>query len=48
MPRLNFGAFLAPHNPVGENPLLHFRQTPAASPISRGGPRVGNEGVERV
>src|SRR2546421_4942225 len=26
MPRLNFGAFLAPHHPVGENPLLQFRR----------------------
>src|SRR5437667_438708 len=26
MPRLNFGAFLAPHDPVGENPLLQFRR----------------------
>src|SRR6201987_643352 len=26
MPRLNFGAFLAPHHPVGEHPLLLFRR----------------------
>ena len=26
MPRLQFGAFLAPHHPVGENPLLQFRR----------------------
>jgi limonene 1,2-monooxygenase len=26
MPRLKFGAFLAPHHPVGENPLLQFRR----------------------
>jgi limonene 1,2-monooxygenase len=26
MPRLNFAAFLAPHHPVGENPLLQFRR----------------------
>src|SRR5215470_2937295 len=26
MPRLRFGAFLAPHHPVGENPLLQFRR----------------------
>ncbi len=26
MPRLNFGAFLAPPPPVGENPLLQFRR----------------------
>ncbi len=26
MPRLNFGAFLAPHHPVGENPMLQFRR----------------------
>jgi limonene 1,2-monooxygenase len=26
MARLNFGAFLAPHHPVGENPLLQFRR----------------------
>src|SRR4029079_9179854 len=26
MPRLNFGAFLAPHHPIGENPLLQFRR----------------------
>src|SRR2546423_7383527 len=26
MPRLGFGAFLAPHHPVGENPLLQFRR----------------------
>src|SRR5271165_4956183 len=26
MPRLKFGAFLAPHHPVGEHPLLQFRR----------------------
>ncbi len=26
MPRLNFGAFLAPHHPIGENPLLQFQR----------------------
>ena len=26
MPRLGFGAFLAPHHPVGENPMLQFRR----------------------
>jgi limonene 1,2-monooxygenase len=26
MPRLGFGAFLAPHHPIGENPLLQFRR----------------------
>ena len=26
MPRLNFGAFLAPHHPVGEHPMLQFRR----------------------
>ncbi len=26
MPRMNFGAFLAPHHPIGENPLLQFRR----------------------
>ena len=26
MARLKFGAFLAPHHPVGENPLLQFRR----------------------
>jgi limonene 1,2-monooxygenase len=26
MPRLGFGAFLAPHHPVGEHPLLQFRR----------------------
>src|SRR5205809_2223285 len=26
MPRLKFGPFLAPHHPVGENPLLQFRR----------------------
>ncbi|MGH7099812.1 MAG: LLM class flavin-dependent oxidoreductase [Stellaceae bacterium] len=26
MSRLKFGAFLAPHHPVGENPLLQFRR----------------------
>src|SRR3954467_12390531 len=26
MPRLSFGAFLAPHHPVGENPMLQFRR----------------------
>ncbi|HTV90367.1 MAG TPA: LLM class flavin-dependent oxidoreductase [Stellaceae bacterium] len=26
MPRLQFGAFLAPHHPIGENPLLQFRR----------------------
>ena len=25
MPRLKFGAFLAPHHPIGENPTLQFR-----------------------
>src|SRR4051794_37846252 len=26
MPRLGFGAFLAPHHPIGEHPLLQFRR----------------------
>ena len=26
MARLNFGAFLAPHHPIGENPTLQFRR----------------------
>ncbi|MBM4203104.1 MAG: LLM class flavin-dependent oxidoreductase [Gammaproteobacteria bacterium] len=26
MPRLNFGAFLAPHHPIGESPRLQFRR----------------------
>src|SRR6266481_1377869 len=26
MPRLGFGAFLAPHHPIGENPTLQFRR----------------------
>ena len=26
MPRLSFGAFLAPHHPVGEHPMLQFRR----------------------
>jgi limonene 1,2-monooxygenase len=26
MPRLGFGAFLAPHHPIGENPVLQFRR----------------------
>jgi limonene 1,2-monooxygenase len=26
MPRLNFGAFLAPHHPIGEHPMLRFRR----------------------
>src|SRR5690242_17527160 len=26
MPRLRFGAFLAPHHPIGENPVLAFRR----------------------
>ena len=26
MPRLGFGAFLAPHHPIGENPMLQFRR----------------------
>src|SRR4051794_4620678 len=26
MARLNFGAFLAPHHPIGEHPLLQFRR----------------------
>mgnify|MGYP000049332558 CR=1 FL=1 len=26
MARLNFGAFLAPHHPIGENPFLQFRR----------------------
>src|SRR5512134_3168509 len=25
-PRLNFGAFLAPHHPIGEHPMLQFRR----------------------
>ena len=25
MPRIGFGAFLAPHHPIGENPILQFR-----------------------
>src|SRR5260221_7624580 len=26
MARLGFGAFLAPHHPIGENPMLQFRR----------------------
>jgi limonene 1,2-monooxygenase len=26
MARLNFGAFLAPHHPIGEHPMLQFRR----------------------
>ena len=26
MQRLKFGAFLAPHHPIGENPMLQFRR----------------------
>ena len=26
MPRLRFGAFLAPHHPIGERPMLQFRR----------------------
>jgi limonene 1,2-monooxygenase len=26
MSRLNFGAFLAPHHPIGEHPMLQFRR----------------------
>jgi len=26
MPRIGFGAFLAPHHPIGENPMLQFRR----------------------
>jgi limonene 1,2-monooxygenase len=26
MPRMKFGAFLAPHHPIGENPMLQFRR----------------------
>ena len=26
MPRLNFGAFLAPHHPIGEHPMLQFQR----------------------
>jgi len=26
MARIGFGAFLAPHHPIGENPILQFRQ----------------------
>ena len=26
MPRLNFGAFLAPHHPIGEHPMLQLRR----------------------
>ena len=26
MPRLRFGAFLAPHHPIGEHPMLQFRR----------------------
>ena len=25
MSRMEFGAFLAPHHPIGENPTLQFR-----------------------
>jgi limonene 1,2-monooxygenase len=26
LPRLHFGAFLAPHHPIGEHPMLQFRR----------------------
>src|SRR5262249_31187445 len=26
MPRVKFGAFLAPHHPIGEHPMLQFRR----------------------
>lgn len=26
MARIGFGAFLAPHHPIGENPILQFRR----------------------
>ena len=26
MSRLGFGAFLAPHHPIGEHPMLQFRR----------------------
>ena len=26
MSRLNFGAFIAPHHPIGEHPMLQFRR----------------------
>ncbi len=26
MARMGFGAFLAPHHPIGENPTLQFRR----------------------
>ena len=26
MARLGFGAFLAPHHPIGEHPMLQFRR----------------------
>ena len=26
MQRVKFGAFLAPHHPIGENPMLQFRR----------------------
>jgi len=26
MARLSFGAFLAPHHPIGEHPMLQFRR----------------------
>jgi len=26
MPRFSFGAFLAPHHPIGELPMLQFRR----------------------
>jgi hypothetical protein len=26
MARLKFGAFLAPHHPIGEHPMLQFRR----------------------
>ena len=43
MPRLNFGAFLAPHHPVGEHPMLQFRRsgpTPRVATIAGGACRT--------
>ena len=36
MPRLNFGAFLAPHHPVGEHPMLQSAAISTSSSISTG------------
>ena len=51
MARLKFGAFLAPHHPIGENPLLQFRRD--LDFVEQIGPSIwksfqGNPGIRTV